>query len=220
MITGPSATEAVYCLQELHAEVRRRRGSGATARVIVFHLDTDQIGALATEGDRLTALQIVTDTAQKLRAAGARQLLIGSSALQSLAQSLATRVELPVCEIDKTTAAALKRLGFLCAGIVGTRTSDDERMWNNALKVEGVAAIYPRAKDRNWIQACLAGETEPDSCRADWVRIVTDLRLAGATAIVLCSPLENLYLREHDSTLPVVCASGQQVQAAVEAALG
>ncbi len=149
MITGPGAKESLHYLQCLHAEVARRRGYGASSRLIVFHLDKDQVGALATERDRQTALQVVIDTARKLRAAGARQLLIGSSLLPPCAQSLGARLELPVCEIDKATVASLKRLEFICAGIVGTCTADDERMWNNALKVAGVAAIFPRAKERN-----------------------------------------------------------------------
>lgn len=218
LITGPDATEALLYLEELHREVRRRRGRGASAHVIAHHLDASRLGGLATTSEAKLAKTLILGAARNLKAAGAHLLLLGSSALHTVASEVAAEADLPLCHVGHWTAETLAKMRLQPAGLVATRSASEERMWLRDLNAAGVAAIFPAAADRIWIQSCLAEEIDPELCRARWVRIATDLRHAGANVVVFCTPEANAYLRSEDLLLPLVCAAGQQVKAAVDAA--
>ncbi len=218
LITGPDTTEALLYLEELHREVRRRRGRGASAHVVAHHLDASRFGRIDTASGAKNTKALILAAARNLKAAGAHLLLLGSSALHVEAGEVAAEVDLPLCHIGHRTAETLAKMRFGPAGLIATRSASEERMWLRDLKAAGIAARFPSADDQAWILRCLAEEKDPELCRARWVRIATDLRHAGANVVVLCTPEASAYLRAEDLLLPLVCAAGQQVKAAVDAA--
>ncbi|MDP3072865.1 MAG: aspartate/glutamate racemase family protein [Opitutaceae bacterium] len=217
LITGPDTPEALFYLEELHREMRRRRGPGASAYVVAHHLDVSRLGGLDSASEAKSAKAHILAAARNLKAAGAHLLLLGSSTLHVVASEVAAEADLPLCHVGHLTAKTLAKMGLGSTGVVGTRTASEERMWTRCLIAAGVEPIFPSATDRVWIRSCLAEEMDPEVCRAEWVRITTDLRQAGANTVVLCTPEANAYLRAEDLLLPLVCAAGQQVKAAVDA---
>lgn len=218
LLTGPDTTEALRYLEELHLEVRRRHGRGASAYVIAHHLDASRLGRLESASQAKNAKALILTTARNLKVAGAHLLVLGSSALHAIASEMAAEADLPLCHVGHRTADTLASMRLQPAGLLATRSANEEAMWQRDLKVAGVTAIFPAAADRAWIRNCLAEEMDPELCRARWVRIATDLRHAGANVVVLCTPEASAYLRAEDLLLPLVCAAGQQVKAAVDAA--
>jgi aspartate racemase len=215
VITGGNAEAALYYSEILHREARLCLGPRASAHVLAYHLGKGMAGLSDTQ-----ARSSIAAVAQKLEAAGAEQVLLGVPEFLAFADGVAASVRIPVQHVCRVTAKVLGEFKFSRVGLIGTRNTIEEEMWERYLREFGCAALLPAPAERDWVCACLESERPAESNRAGFVRIVAELRHAGANAVVLCTPEINRYLRDEDSLLPLVCAAEQQIRASMTAALG
>jgi aspartate racemase len=211
LIGGMSFESSAVYYRLLNEMVRERLGDLASAELLLYSVNFEEIVVMQKAGDWAGAATRLGDVASRLETAGAACVLICSNTMHLVADEVAARVSVPFLHIIDETAASLKAAGCKRPLLLATRYTMEHRFYTDRMQRLGLDIAVPEAADRSTVHDIIFNELCAgkvlESSREKLMRIIERERAAGADSIILgCTEIclildpDNLPLPGFDTT--------------------
>ena len=190
--------------------------------IFIHSLNLGRVWGLMEAGNWDAVADILVQSAESLRAAGADFAAIASNTPHLAFGKVRSRVSLPLISIVEATAQRAASLGLKKPGLLGTRVTMQSELYQSVFSGSGMDVPVPSEKDQGLIQLRLFSEIEKgiikDSTRGELLDIVGRMKASqGIDAVILgCTELPLLLDQTEYEGLPVLNASAIHVEAIVE----
>ncbi len=224
LLGGMSWESTAEYYRIINQTVRSREGGVNSARIIMYSVEFAEIGRLQEAGQWDELADLLSDAATGIEQAGADFLLICTNTMHKLADTIQSRIGIPILHITDSTAAAILTRGLKSVALLGTRFTMEEDFYRARLEREhGIECLIPEAEEREFIHRIIydelcAGRIE-DASKAKYLRIIQGLAERGAQGVILGCTEIGLLIKPDDLDLPVFDTARIHAIAAVEAAL-
>lgn len=203
--------------------VAERLGGFHSADCVMASVDFATIEAMQVGGRWDDAGAALATEARALEAAGAEMIVLCTNTMHKVADQIQAAVRIPLLHLGDVTAAAVLATGIDTVGLLGTRFTMEESFYVDRMRSHGLEVVVPEAEARAIVNRVIYEELVAgsvlDESRAEYVRIIDNLRSRGAQGVILgCTEIE-LLIGPGDTTLPVFPTTRIHAQAAVTAAL-
>lgn len=224
LIGGMSWESSAEYYRLINQGVRDARGATASASIILWSFDFEEVERKQREGDWDGLSAMMIDAARRLEAAGADLLLICTNTMHRMAGEVEAAVAVPLLHIADATADAVRAAGHGKVGLLGTAFTMEQDFYKARLaERHGLEVLVPEAQDRALVhqviyEELVAGIVRAES-RAAYREVIARLVARGAQAVILGCTEIMLLVSESDSTVPLFDTTGLHAAAAVQAAL-
>jgi aspartate racemase len=160
----------------------------------------------------------------RLAAAGAEFFVCPDNTAHLALETPDEDLAIPGLHIAEVVADRALHDGRRKVGILGTRYTMNGPLYSSALDARGMAFELPAARDRERIHRVIFDELVNGvftaESRAEYVRIIDQLKARGCDAVALVCTEIPLLVRPDDSPLPTLDSTRLLAKAALEVALG
>jgi aspartate racemase len=224
LIGGMSWESTVEYYRMINESIRETLGGLHSAKCVLYSVDFAEVAELQRQGKWAEAAQLLTSAAQSVEKAGANFVIICTNTMHKLADTIQSRIGIPLLHIADATAAKVKLAGVERVGLLGTRFTMEEDFYPGRLANQfGLEVMIPDENDRATVhriiyeELCI-GNIRPES-KAQMAGIMNRLVETGAQGIILgCTEL-GLLLDAGDTRVPLFDTTRLHALAAVEYAL-
>ncbi|EJK82170.1 aspartate/glutamate racemase family protein [Agrobacterium rhizogenes] len=224
LIGGMSFESSAVYYRLINEMVRDRLGGLASAEVLMYSVNFEEIVSLQKAGRWDAAAARLGDVAHRLQAAGAECVLICTNTMHLIAQEVAARISVPLINIIDETAAALKAAGRVKPLLLATRYTMEHGFYADRMARNGVSIMVPGADDRTLVHDIIFNELcagiVKDESRNTLVEIIDRAKAAGADSVILGCTEICLILDPNGLALPGFDSTTIHAQAAIDFALG
>lgn len=224
LIGGLSWESSIEYYRIINQEVRRRLGGFHNALSVMSTVDFADIVPLQHVLDFDGMEEHIAAAALQVQRGGADVVLICSCTTNSVADRVATHLDVPVLHIADATAEDVKRQGLNTVGLLGTRfTMEEDYFKGRLVEKHGLEVIIPPAEDRETVHRVIYDELVVgkvvDESRRKYQQIMARLVERGAECIILGCTEIGLLVGQHDSTAAVLDTTEIHALAAVDFAI-
>ena len=223
-ILAHSADGAALCFLEMVREASRRLGAHRHPEITLSILPMDPTLELYARNDLAGVRAYLGRTAQRLADAGCDFFVCPDNTAHLALDQPGEPLPLPGLHIAEIVAEKAKASGYRRVGLLGTRWTMEGPVYPAAFGRHGIGMRTPAPADRALVDEVIFGELTQgrlvDASRAEYVRIIHDLRRTGCDAVALSCTEIPLLVTPDDSPLPTLDSTRLLAHAAVEAALG
>lgn len=216
------STEIYY--RAINEGIRKELGGLNSAKIILYSVNFDEIEKLQSSGNWPETAVILTKAAKAIKSAGADFLVICTNTMHKVAPEIEANAKLPVLHIADATAEQIKVRSIKKVGLLGTKFTMEQDFYKGRLSEQhGIEVVVPNAAHREIVHNIIYNELckgviNPAS-RHEYVRIVEELAVQGAQAVILgCTEIALLIQQEHTS-VPLFDTTKIHSEKAVEKAL-
>ncbi|ACM26956.1 aspartate/glutamate racemase family protein [Agrobacterium sp. SHOUNA12C] len=224
LIGGMSFESSAVYYRLINEMVRDRLGGLASAEVLMYSVNFEEIVSLQKAGRWDAAAARLGDVAHRLQAAGAECVLICTNTMHLIAPEVAARISVPLINIIDETAAALKAAGRVKPLLLATRYTMEHGFYADRMARNGVSIMVPGADDRTLVHDIIFNELcagiVKDESRNTLVEIIDRAKAAGADSVILGCTEICLILDPNGLALPGFDSTTIHAQAAIDFALG
>ena len=224
LIGGMSWESTVPYYQQINEVIKERLGGLHSAKVILYSVDFHDIERLQQAGEWEAAGKLLAEAARSLQAAGAEFLVLCTNTMHKVASTIEAAVRIPLFHIADPTAMKIREAGYSKVGLLGTRFTMEQGFYIDRLQGHhGLQVLVPKSEDREIVhrviyeELCL-GKVLPKS-RAEYRRVIADLKGQGAQAIILGCTEISLLVGPEDSEIPLFDTTRIHARSAAEWAL-
>jgi aspartate racemase len=224
LIGGMSWESTVPYYQQINEVIKERLGGLHSARLILYSVDFHDIERLQNAGDWPAAGRLLAEAARSLQSAGAELLVLCTNTMHKVASTIEASVGIPLLHIADPTAWKIRGAGYSKVGLLGTRFTMEQGFYVDRLQERhGLQVLVPKSEDREVIhriiyeELCL-GKVLPQS-RAEYRRVIADLKGQGAQAIILGCTEISLLVGPEDAEIPLFDTARIHARSAAEWAL-
>jgi len=224
LIGGMSWESTVPYYQQINEVIKERLGGLHSAKLVLYSVDFHEIERLQRAGEWAEAGRLLTEAGRSLQSAGAEFLVLCTNTMHKVASSIEAAVNIPLLHIADPTALRIREAGYSKVGLLGTRFTMEEGFYIDRLQDRhGLQVLVPKAEDREVVhriiyeELCL-GTILPKS-RAEYRRIIADLKGQGAQAIILGCTEISLLIGPEDAEIPLFDTTRIHARSAAERAL-
>ncbi|MBB5573486.1 MULTISPECIES: aspartate/glutamate racemase family protein [Rhizobium] len=189
LIGGMSFESSAVYYRLINEMVRDRLGGLASAEVLLYSVNFEEIVALQKAGRWDDAAARLGDAAQRLQTAGAECVLICTNTMHLIAPEVAARVSIPLIHIIDETAAALKDAGRVKPLLLATRYTMEHGFYTDRMARNGVSIMVPDAEDRTVTHDIIFNELcagiVKDESRRKLMAIIERAKAKGADSVIL-----------------------------------
>jgi len=224
LIGGMSWESTSQYYRIINTAVRQRLGGLHSAELLMYSVDFDAVERLQHENRWDEAGALLAEAARRLRAAGAKCLVLCTNTMHKVAPQIEAATDLPLLHIADPTGAEAARLGVHRVGLVGTQFTMEQSFYRERLEeMHGLNVLIPEASDRAKVHRIIydelcAGRIE-ESSREYYRSIIRQLISDGAQAIILGCTEIMLLLGPSDCPVPMIDTTSLHALAAVDFAL-
>lgn len=225
MLGGMSWESTVSYYRALNAGVKTALGGLHSAKIILYSVDFHEIERLQYQGDWAATADLLLQAAQAVERAGADGLIICTNTMHRVADRIESALSIPLLHIADATARQLAADGIWRVGLLGTRFTMEQPFYRERLREKfGIDVLVPEAGDRERVHRIIYGELclglihEPS--RHEYLRIIQDLRQAGAEAVILGCTEIALLVGQSQTQVPLYDTTAIHAAAAVNFILG
>ena len=207
LIGGMSWESTVTFYQILNEMVKEKLGGFHSAKILMYSVDFAEIEAHQASGQWDKSADVLGDAAENLEKAGADFILICTNTMHKVAPQVQARIHVPLLHIAEATAAVLKENGISTVGLLGTKYTMTQDFYKAKLVEAGINVVIPEGGDIDVVnnviyhELCM-GKIREES-RAEFVRVINDLKRRGAQGVILGCTEIGLLIRQQDTDLPV-----------------
>ncbi|PZR20273.1 MAG: aspartate racemase [Citrobacter freundii] len=199
-ITWLSTVEYYKLLNEL---INRKLGGVSSAKIILHSVNFAEIKSMTEAGDWDGILELVTDAAKKLEAAGAECLLLGANTMHKLADDLQKAINIPLLHIATETAKVINKDGLKTVALLGTRYTMQLPFYSDKLSAAGITTIIPDQDEIDYINTAIYNELGkglflPET-KVRFISIINKLAQQGAEGAILGCTEIPLLLQQNDT---------------------
>jgi aspartate racemase len=224
LIGGMSWESTVPYYQQINEVVKERLGGLHSARLILYSVDFHEIERFQHAGEWKAAGKMLAEAARSLELAGAEFLVLCTNTMHKVASSIEAAVHIPLLHIADPTALKIREAGYSKVGLLGTRFTMEQGFYIDGLQERhGLQVLVPKSEDRELVhrviyeELCL-GKVLPKS-RAEYRRVIADLKEQGAQAIILGCTEISLLVGPEDAEIPLFDTTRIHARSAAEWAL-
>ena len=221
IIGGASWSSTALYYDHSNRAVAQRLGGLHSARLVIESLDCeDDYARFHRVGDWEGGEKVIVAAAERLKAAGAEGLLLGSNTMHKHYDAVAAAVGIPVLHIGDAAAERLVSDGVRSVALLGTRFTMTEpfvreRYERRGIQLATVDQAWMTEVDRIIYEELAAGRVVRDSQRK-LKTLITELAKKRIQAVVLgCTELV-LAVDVRANVLPVYDTTAIHARAAVE----
>jgi len=224
LIGGMSWESSLLYYQIINEYVKEKLGGHNSAKSLMYSVNFQEIKTLQHQGNWDEATKMMIDAAQKLELAGADLIIICTNTMHKMAQEVEASVSIPLLHIADSTANEIVKDGIQKVALLGTAFTMEQDFYKGRLTEKfGLEVIVPDEADR-WVvhdiiyqELCL-GVIKEDS-KQTYLRIINDLRLRGAEAVILGCTEITLLVAQADCSIPVYDTTRIHAESAIDFAL-
>ncbi|KAI1328138.1 Asp/Glu/hydantoin racemase [Xylariaceae sp. FL0255] len=206
LLGGMSWESTVTYYQEINRRVREVRGGLHSAQCIVFSFDFAKVEELqhADRWDEAGAL--LDDAAGRLKLAGADAIVLCTNTMHFVAQNLPSI--LPLIHIVDPTAGRILQAGYKSVGLLGTKFTMEKDFYKTRLADKfGLKVVVPEEEGRMAVHDVIYRELcngiITEDSRQKYVRVIEQLKSAGAECLILGCTEIGLLITADISPLPI-----------------
>lgn len=223
LLGGMSWESTVTYYQVINQVVKERLGGLHSARCVLYSVDFDEIERCQSAGDWQRSGELLKQAAQALERAGAELLLICTNTMHKVYDIVQSGVGVPILHIADLTCSTIQAQRIQRIALLGTRYTMEEDFYKKRLTDHGLEVLIPgeadrRAINRTIFQELCQGVISPAS-KALFLRVLDDLKAAGAQGAILGCTEIGLLIRQGDTSLPLFDTTMIHAKAAAEIAL-
>jgi len=224
LLGGMSWESTVEYYRVINISMKQKLGGLHSAKCILYSVDFTEVEGLQRQGCWASAGELLAGAAQNVEKAGADVLLLCTNTMHKVADTIQSRIGIPLLHIADATAAKVKEAELQRVALLGTRFTMEEDFYRARMTAQsGLEVIIPDARDRKAVHQVIYEELCVGAIRQQSRALVGEImgRLvqAGAEGIILgCTEL-GLLLGEKDCQVPLFDTTRLHALAAVEYAL-
>lgn len=203
LLGGMSWESTALYYRLINEGVKKRLGGLHSAHIAMVSVDFQEIEELQMKGDWVAAGRALAAAAQQVEAAGADFLLICTNTMHIVAPAVQSAIDIPILHIADATARRIKARGIEMIGLLGTNFTMEEGFYKDRLSEQfGLKVLIPSRSDRLVVhdiiyQELVLGQIK-ESSRAEYMRIIDDLRRQGAQGVIEgCTEIVLLVQQQH-----------------------
>lgn len=175
-------------------------------------------------GDLAPIRALMAETAERLQAAGADFFVLPDNTAHITLETEGPPLPLPGLHIAEIVAEEAVARGYRTIGVLGTKFTMDGPVYRGALGRRDLGFRIPPPEDRAFINRTIFDElcngVFDDTTRADYVRIIENLKRDGCDAVALVCTEIPILVPPEASPLPTLDSTRLLARAAVAVALG
>lgn len=220
LLGGMSWESTALYYQQINEAVKEKLGGLHSAKIAMISVDFQEIEALQHAGEWEATGDILAQASQQVQAAGADFLVICTNTMHKVAPQIAAQIDMPILHIADATAERIKAQGIKNIGLLGTRFTMEQDFYAGRLRDEhGLNVLLPPKADRELVHRVIYEElvlgVVRDESRQEFLRIMDNLRAAGAEGVIEgCTEIVLLVQQEH-TELPLFDTTSIHAEAAV-----
>ena len=224
LIGGMSWFSTRTYYEQINRLVNARIDHNASAPLLIESLDFAQMARLSSAEDWSRAADTLKDSAQRLEAAGATALVIGTNSMHKVYDEVAASVSVPIIHIAECVGQRMADKGVRRAALLGTRNVMLEGFYRQKLIARDIELLPPEMAFVETLDRIIYGELVRGKVTRQAERelktIITNLEQDGAEAVVLgCTELE-MIVAVDANVLPIYDCTRIHAEAAVDWILG
>jgi len=228
IIGGVSWVSSIEYYRLMNEMVNKQLGGLHSAKIMMYSIEFGNFSdeeRLAEKGDWSLLNRTMIDAAQRLKRGGADFIVIASNTLNSRADDIQEKVQIPVLHIADATGEKVNKSGIKTVALLGTRYTMEQNFYRDRLeKKYGLIVITPNETEREYINSVIfdelcAGKMNNES-RERFVQIINRLvDEDGVQAVILGCTEIPLLIKQRDVKVPVFDTMTIHAEAAVKYAL-
>ncbi len=223
-ILAHSAEGATLSYRTVWQEGVRKMGAHEHPRITMSGGAMAPTLDLWERGDLTALRQIFYEDVERLAGAGADFFILPDNTAHIALEQPGPDFSIPGLHIAEVVAAQAEADGRRHIGVLGTNWTMDGPVYKGALARRSLERSIPATKDREIIhnaifnELCL-GDFRPET-RAEFIRIIGDLKQTSCDAVALVCTEIPLLITDEVSPLPILDSTRLQAKSAVALALG
>lgn len=224
LIGGMSWESTVPYYRLINEGVKQRLGGLHSARIILYSVDFAEVEHLQRTGNWQAAGELLAQAAHKLQGAGAEALVLCTNTMHKVADAIESAVQIPLLHIADPTAARIRQAGLGKVGLLGTRFTMEQDFYKERLvQRHGLQVLVPSEPDRDAVHRIIYEELclglVREASRREYQRVMADLVVQGAQAIILGCTEISLLVSPDDAPVPLFDTTAIHAGSAVDWAL-
>ncbi len=223
-ILAHSADGAALCFLEAVRESARHLGAHEHPEITLSILPMAPTLPAYDAGDLEAVQAHLTRSAARLAAAGCDFFVCPDNTAHIALERPGEHLPLPGLHIAEIVAQRAKTEGRTCVGLLGTKWTMEGPVYPAAFARAGLAMRTPAPSDRKLVDDVIFGElchgVLTDASRAEYVRIIAELKRDGCDAVALSCTEIPLLVTPEVSPLPILDSTRLLARAAVAVSLG
>lgn len=223
IVGGTTWVSTVDYYKLFNQKVSKALGRNHSARVILYSVDFQDVMTFKAEGREDALKKMILEAANKLEYSGAECLLLGANTIHMMANFIQERISIPLIHIGEETAKIISGQGLKKVALLGTKVTMEKDFYRDKLSEFNIETIIPGYDDREFINHSIfeefSKEKFTDETRAEYRRIMEDMRNLGAEGIILGCTEIPLLLDQKDFDIPLFNTTEIHADAAVKFAL-
>jgi len=205
LIGGMSWESTIPYYSIINEYVKDTLGGLHSAKIVLYSVEFDEIEKCQSKGQWERSGEILADAAKKLEGAGAELILICTNTMHKVYDQVQAAVNVPLVHIAEATADALEKEHIHSVALLGTKYTMTQDFYKKKLTDRGFTVLIPKEKDIELVNRVIFEElcvgTIREESRKEFSRIISDLKDAGAEAVILGCTEIGLLVRPEDSVL-------------------
>lgn len=224
LIGGMSWESTVPYYRLINEGVKQRLGGLHSARIILYSVDFAEVEHLQRTGNWQAAGELLAQAAHKLQGAGAEALVLCTNTMHKVADAIESAVQIPLLHIADPTAARIRQAGLGKVGLLGTRFTMEQDFYKERLvQRHGLQVLVPSEPDRDAVHRIIYEELclglVREASRREYQRVMANLVVQGAQAIILGCTEISLLVSPDDAPVPLFDTTAIHAGSAVDWAL-
>lgn len=228
IIGGVSWVSSIEYYRLMNEMVNKQLGGLHSAKILMYSIEFGDFSneeRLAEKGDWSLLNKTMIDAAQRLKRGGADFIVIASNTMNSRADDIQEKVQIPVLHIADATGEKVNKSGIKTVALLGTKYTMEQNFYRDRLeKKYGLKVIIPNETEREYINSVIfnelcAGKMYNES-RERFVQIINRLvDEDGVQGVILGCTEIPLLIKQKDVKVPVFDTMTIHAEAAVKYAL-
>ncbi|MDR1264055.1 MAG: amino acid racemase [Propionibacteriaceae bacterium] len=215
IIGGMSYHSTVEYYTGINNLVAEALGGHASAQIILDSINFQPIRDMQVAQAWDEAGRTLACHGQRLQAAGADAVAIGTNLMHKVAPAVEAAIDVPLLHIADAVAAQATKAGIKRLGVMGTGWVMRENFYTDRLARHGVVGLKASDQDADLVDGIIWGELTRGIvtavAREQLVGVIQRLRLAGAEGVLLgCTELD-LSIDQAVSPLPVIDSTAAHI---------
>ena len=207
LIGGMSWESTVTYYKIINEVVKEQLGGLHSAKILLYSVDFFEIEECQANGDWDTSVEILSKAARNLEKAGADFIVICTNTMHKVVPSIEKQIMIPILHIADATAAELKKASIQKVALLGTKYTMQQDFYKQKLVEKDIEVIIPNDSDIEVVNSIIYAElclgNILSSSKKEYLRIIEELSLNGAQAIILGCTEIGLLIEQKDTTVPL-----------------
>ncbi|KGK90111.1 aspartate/glutamate racemase family protein [Clostridium sp. HMP27] len=224
LIGGMSWESSLEYYKIINETIKLKLGGLHSAECLMYSVDFQEIESLQHQNKWEELTNIMVDTAQKLKNAGADFIIICTNTMHKMASDIESRVGIKVLHIAEVTGEKIVQKGIKKVGLLGTKFTMEGDFYKKILKEKfNIDIIIPDEDHRDMVHEVIYEELckgiISEVSKEKYKKVIESLALKGAEGIVLGCTEIPLLIKQEDVDIPIFDTTTIHAISAVEFAL-